>query len=98
MEINTERIPPQVVRTYLDRSKRVERAGEGRNAEGTSARGMDELELSQRARDLQRVRAHLQELPEVRSDRVEQLREQIQSGAYHVPAEEVARKIVEFER
>lgn len=50
----------------------------------------DQASLSQRARLLSKARLNLQEIPDVRTERVTALREQIQAGTYQVPVEQLA--------
>ncbi|MCX8061216.1 MAG: flagellar biosynthesis anti-sigma factor FlgM [Anaerolineales bacterium] len=50
----------------------------------------DQASLSDRARLLSKARLSLQEIPDVRTERVAALREQIQAGTYQVPVEQLA--------
>lgn len=54
----------------------------------------DEVALSGTAKDFQTVYKLLNNTPDVREDKVNAVREQIQSGTYNVRAEEVADKIL----
>ena len=54
----------------------------------------DRAELSENARLLAKARASLEELSEVERERVERLREQIESGTYTVPVEDLAKRLV----
>jgi flagellar biosynthesis anti-sigma factor FlgM len=55
----------------------------------------DRVEWSATARE---VASKLEELPEVRSDRVAALAQQVRRGEYSVPAGDVARKLLAFLR
>ncbi len=57
--------------------------------------GTDRIEWSATARE---VSSKLEELPEVRSDRVAALAYQVRRGEYAIPARDVARKLLEFLR
>ncbi len=50
----------------------------------------DQASLSERARLLSKARLNLQEVTDVRTERVSALREQIQAGTYQVPVEKLA--------
>ncbi len=50
----------------------------------------DQASLSERARLLSKARLNLQEVADVRTERVSALREQIQAGTYQVPVEKLA--------
>ena len=54
----------------------------------------DELELSGTAKDFQAVYRLLNASPSIRTDKVNEIKEKIESGTYNVKAEEVAEKIL----
>lgn len=55
----------------------------------------DRLELSKKAQQLRRVRELVEEAPEVRRERVSEIKKQLREGEYEVSAEEVAEKMIE---
>lgn len=55
----------------------------------------DELQLSNKAREYQIAMKAFKELPEVREDLVNDLKNQINQGSYNVTGEEIADKIIE---
>lgn len=54
----------------------------------------DQAALSERGRALSKARAALAEVPAVRADKVQALREQIQTGAYRVPHQQLAGRLL----
>ncbi|MDR1665038.1 MAG: flagellar biosynthesis anti-sigma factor FlgM [Clostridiales bacterium] len=70
------------------RAKEVERSGK-------SGAVKDEFSLSNQAGDYQTVRKVLVNIPDVRMDRVNQVKAKIEAGAYHVSASDVADKILQ---
>jgi negative regulator of flagellin synthesis FlgM len=54
----------------------------------------DRVELSDRARALQVAQEALAKLPEIRQDRVEPLKKMVKAGAYRVPGEAVAERLL----
>jgi len=56
--------------------------------------GSEQVVLSARAEEVARAREALQAVPETRSERVAELRRQVEAGTYHVPAEDVAEKML----
>lgn len=54
----------------------------------------DRLELSPDARELARLAQLAKQLPEVREDLIRQVAQALKDGSYHVPAREVADKMV----
>ncbi|MGI5820096.1 MAG: flagellar biosynthesis anti-sigma factor FlgM [Armatimonadota bacterium] len=56
--------------------------------------GADQLELSSRAEEIRAARAALAETPEVRAERVAELKAQIEAGTYQIDADRVAERIL----
>lgn len=54
----------------------------------------DQLELSRRAEEIRAARAALADTPEVRAQRVAELKAKVESGTYRVDAEKVAERIL----
>ncbi|MFW5985578.1 MAG: flagellar biosynthesis anti-sigma factor FlgM [Halanaerobiaceae bacterium] len=54
----------------------------------------DRMEISERAREMNEIKAVLSEMPEVREDKVAELKEQINSDNYEVGSRELAQKII----
>lgn len=69
----------------------VERAGHPEASQGTPK---DQAALSEQARLLNKAHGAIAELPEVRTERVEGLREQVNSGSYKINLEALARKLL----
>lgn len=59
---------------------------------------VDEVTLSPQGRELQALQRRLAEADDVRSERVKALREAIEKGEYHVPAEKIAERMIEQNR
>jgi len=55
----------------------------------------DKLEISQMGKDYQITKQVLKSIPDVREDRVKEIKERMASGTYNVSAEEVANKLVD---
>lgn len=56
---------------------------------------IDKVTISPEGRELQALQRRLAEVPEVRTEKVEALRERIRRGEYHVPAEAIADRLLE---
>ncbi|WP_069998882.1 flagellar biosynthesis anti-sigma factor FlgM [Cellulosilyticum sp. I15G10I2] len=54
----------------------------------------DQVELSETAKDFQRVYKLLNATPDIREDKVNEIKDRISSGTYSVKAEEVTDKIL----
>ena len=58
-------------------------------------RGTDRVELSTNGKEIERLKKTMQVAPDFRSDRVAQLKEQIDAGTYHVDGKDVAAKMLQ---
>lgn len=67
-------------------TKRVNKTNDVRNK--------DAFEISQSAKDYQVAKKAVAETPEIREDRVAEMKEALASGSYNVSAQEIAEKIV----
>jgi|WetSurMetagenome_2_1015567.scaffolds.fasta_scaffold104393_2 flagellar biosynthesis anti-sigma factor FlgM len=56
----------------------------------TRAKESDSVYISEQSREFFKVRQLVKQLPEVRTDRVNQLNTRIEKGNYNVPAEKIA--------
>jgi negative regulator of flagellin synthesis FlgM len=54
----------------------------------------DKVEISEAAKEIQEVRKQLDNTPDVRTEKVEQLKNQIENGTYEIKSEEIAEKML----
>jgi negative regulator of flagellin synthesis FlgM len=57
--------------------------------------GQDKISLSGRAQEITDLKAMIDQLPEVRSEKVEAVKKTIDAGNYHVDSRKVAEKMLE---
>ena len=79
-------------------ARRAERANQDSQAktDPQSVRGpSDTVEISSRSRELARARQAVDATPDVRADKVAEIRKRIEDGTYSVPPELLARKMLE---
>ncbi len=62
--------------------------------EGNAVAGSDNVRLSAKARELQEARKAVEATPELRKEKVEELKDRIASGSYNVKGEEIADAII----
>jgi len=67
-------------------------------AASTKAQKPDVVALSDRVREVQKVRDRLDSVPEVREERVQTLQRQVQSGTYQVPVEDLASRLLNLKQ
>jgi len=84
-----------ILTTYRQRAQAVSEK-DGSREEVRTVRGnqRDRLEISPKAREVQRLKRLLEQIPEVRQDKVQAIRQKISRGEYGVSAEDVAEKIL----
>ena len=70
------------------------KSDQGENSLNDVSMGEEKVELSSRAKDIQRIKNAVANVPEVRAEKVSRLKRSIEEGTYNVKGEEVARKIV----
>ena len=82
------------VAAYVNQFHDKNKAGPaGEKAENTAAK-TDTVVISDAAKRIQEARAQLDEIPDVREDKVTELRNQIQNGTYQINAEKTAEKLL----
>ncbi|MGI6143948.1 MAG: flagellar biosynthesis anti-sigma factor FlgM [bacterium] len=54
----------------------------------------DRLSLSEQAREIKRVKEMARRAPDVRTEKVEEVKRQIEAGTYNVSGEEIAAKLL----
>lgn len=74
----------------LDAAQQSDRFQKG----SASSSDSDRLELSIRSLEISHIEDLIRSTPDIREDRVNQVRSQIESGAYNIKAEQIAEKII----
>jgi negative regulator of flagellin synthesis FlgM len=74
----------------------VKASTEGKSAPGNTGQA-DSVEISERALELARAQQAVEAAPDVRADKVSDLKQQIKDGTYSMPVEALADKILDGE-
>ena len=74
----------------LDAAQQTERTRKGCGGQPDS----DRLELSVRSREISHLDELIRSTPDVREERIEEVRRSIENGTYNVKAEKIAEKII----
>jgi negative regulator of flagellin synthesis FlgM len=74
--------------------QRAERGRQGGRAKGAEAAHGDTLEVSARGRELAKAQQAVDAAPDVRTDKVAEIKKRIEDGTYQVPADVLARKLL----
>ena len=82
------------VDAYVNQVHDKNKADQAADQAKESAAKTDTVVISDAARRILEARAQLDEIPDVREDKVAALRDQIQNGTYKVDAEKTAEKLL----
>ena len=85
------------VDAYVNQVQDKKQADQSADRAKESAVKTDTVVISDAAKRIQDVRAKLDEIPDVREDKVTELRNQIENGTYKVDAEKTAEKLLKDE-
>lgn len=93
MEISDKN--PVQINTYVNQVQQNSAPSAKTSQNGGTRTGEDSVDLSQSAKDLKLAQAALQELPDIRSEKISHLKQQIDDGTYDISATKIAGKMIE---
>lgn len=83
----------QIAAKQTENAAALEKAQRLAETRADAMAGKDQATLSERARLLAKARAGLDEIPEVRSEKVDALRQQVEDGIYQIPIEQLVKRL-----
>lgn len=93
MRINSNMMSGMDTLEQTSRAKNVEKVS-AEQQQQTSGVESDNVTISQKSKDVSEMTLTLKSMPEVRADKIADLKERIANGTYNVSAKDVAAKIV----
>ena len=75
----------------IKKEQRSSGTGDGRS----TTQACDEVILSSKAQELGQLQKTMNEIPDVRAERIDQLKQQIQAGNYHVSGTDIAQRLLQ---
>ncbi|HED00358.1 MAG TPA: flagellar biosynthesis anti-sigma factor FlgM [Proteobacteria bacterium] len=72
----------------------AQQAEREKQAAAEQSQATDKVELSAASRDIQKIQEVLKNTPDVRAEKVQELKSKIESGQYRVDAREIANKMI----
>ncbi|RJQ55746.1 MAG: flagellar biosynthesis anti-sigma factor FlgM [Nitrospiraceae bacterium] len=72
-------------------SKKADKKGEAQKSEAEK----DKISLSEKAKEISELKAEIDELPDIRTDKVDELKKAIDAGNYNIDPRKIAQKILE---
>ena len=82
------------IETYVNQVQDKEKAEAASEQQETQQTKTDTVALSNAAKDIQEAQKQLEAIPDVREDKVAQLKEQIENGTYEINEEKIADKML----
>lgn len=99
MKIDSEQILATTDKFRKDAVGKNDSVEKGDTAKGAGKKsrgqGSDRVDLSSGSGEIERLKKTLQEIPDLRSDKVARLKEQVDAGTYRVGGAEVAKKMLQ---
>lgn len=81
----------EVARTITKHTERPDRIGKQPQAEAPAP---DRIDISDRSKKISELMARIEKLPEIRVDKVRQIREAVESGTYEIDPRKIVDKIL----
>ncbi len=72
----------------------AQQAEREKQASAEQSQAADKVELSAASRDIQKIQEVLKNTPDIRAEKVQELKSKIESGQYRVDAREIANKMI----
>jgi negative regulator of flagellin synthesis FlgM len=85
-------ITAQMIQQYQKNDSYV--ANSDKQATNTAVKPEETVDLSTKAKDIQQAKSALSSVPDVREQKVAELKSQVEQGAYKVSGEKIAEKMV----
>ena len=83
-------------KTIQDRIKVENKTDTSKSPSGTSSTGgAEHIAISSKAKDIQKATESINAAPDIRIEKVNQIKEQITNGSYRVSSEQLSEKIIE---
>jgi negative regulator of flagellin synthesis FlgM len=93
MNIDSERSPVNL-EAYIKSSQESEGVSQSLRHEKQGASPTESVKLSHTAKEIQKIREIVEATPEIRTDKVGQLKREIETGTYSVNADKVAERML----
>jgi negative regulator of flagellin synthesis FlgM len=82
----------QMIQSYQKNDNYI--ANSDKQSNGAPAIAEEKVDLSTQAKDIQQVNNTLSQLPDVREEKIQELKSQVEKGTYNVNGEDIAGKMV----
>jgi negative regulator of flagellin synthesis FlgM len=86
--------PPEGQEIHLETSKVSKTKTKGKTAESQAAKSSDRVEISDQGKKVAELMTIIDQLPEVRMDKINEAKEAIAAGTYQVDSNKIAEKLL----
>ena len=93
MEIGGK-IPPIRIDAYINNAKEKNKIAGSPADSANNVQRSDRVEFSQTARDVKDAREQLESIPDVREEKVNEIRGQIEDGTYKIDGKKIAHNMI----
>jgi negative regulator of flagellin synthesis FlgM len=87
-------VAAQMVQQYQKNDNYVANTNSDKQITPVAARPEEKVDLSTQAKDIQQAKSALSAVPDVREEKVQEIKSQVEQGKYNVSAEKIAGKMV----
>ena len=78
-----------------DQTEKSKNVSKGKTLATETGNKVDHVSISDRSREIQKLETVIAQMPDLREDKVEDLKSRIKNGQYNIDPKEVAKKILE---
>ena len=83
----------QMIQQY-QRNDNVAQAIEKQSGSAAAVKPEEKVDLSTKAKEIQQAKVEVSKLPDVREEKVQEIKTQVEKGTYNVSGEQIANKMV----
>jgi negative regulator of flagellin synthesis FlgM len=89
---NTKGISPKEIQQYMMNESLVK----GKDVQGDKQAAIPQeiVDISDKAREIQQIKTSMSEVSDIREEKVQAIKSQIENGTYNVSGEELAKKMI----
>ena len=86
----SDKMPPIKIEAYIHRTQKKNNTKDPESKGAGPAMGGDKVELSQTVREMGRLKEQLKSIPDVREEKVKEIKGQINAGTYKIDGKKIA--------
>jgi negative regulator of flagellin synthesis FlgM len=92
--MNVEKLGQKAIEAYVQKTRGTSEKPATSTAKETVKPGQDQVSISKAARELQEAQKAVESVPDIREDKVADIKKRINDGTYSISAESLADKLL----